>query len=158
MLSSERKERHLAGNRFLDRFAEEVDGFNRKTLGGSDLEEVCLSLGIELIERPFRSLHGIAIEFREYNYVYVNSLISEPFKVIAGFHELFHVLHHIGDGKRCLSTGGVFNLSKNEYQAQAAGVIALMPNRIVAEMSVEDMMREFEITRQIAEFRLRLSW
>lgn len=157
MLSSEQRTNSPGRSRFLDRFAEEVAGFNVRSLCLRDLEQQCEARNIDFIIRPLRTLHGIAIELHEFDFVYVNSLIPDPLKTIAGFHELFHILHHIGDTKRCLSTGGVSCLSKNEFQAQVVGVVALMPDSLVASMSVNDIMREFEVSRQIAEFRLLCS-
>lgn len=157
MLSSElEKNSPLPKVRFLDRFAKEVEGFNQLTLSTNDLQAACDARRIDLIEKPFRGLHGIAIEVRDFNYVYVNSLISSPLRTVAGFHELFHILHHIGDAKRCLSTGCVSNLSKNEFQAQCAGVLALMPLCLVINLTVEGMMGEFEIPRRLAEFRFNI--
>jgi Zn-dependent peptidase ImmA (M78 family) len=154
----ERKRLLKRRNSFLDKFAGGVEGFNQRALGIVDLEFFCLQHDIEIDEMQFRALHGIAVAISDCDYIYINSLISYPEKVIAGYHELFHLVQHIGtgDSTRCLSEGQVVNLSKNEFQAQAAGVIALMPDALVDGMSVEDMMREFEVSRRIAEFRLRL--
>lgn len=144
-------------NSFLEKFSVEVEGFNQKSLGLNQLIEICDGKKIELIEKPFRGLHGIAIEDRQHDYIFINQIISYSYKVIAGYHELFHILHHVGNGQECLSYGGVINLSKKEYQAQAVGVIALMPDVMIQGLSIEDLMREFDVSRRIAEFRFCLT-
>lgn len=140
----------------LSRFEQVVEGFNQRSLRLFDLVTICEALDIEIVEKRMRSLHGSAYEEDGFRFVYINSLISPAEQVVAGFHELFHIFHHIGDGKLCQSRGATVRLSKQEKQAQAAGVIALMPLGVVYELSIEEMMREFDVSRRLAEFRLMI--
>ena len=45
------------------------------------------------------------------------------------------------------------NLSRMEREAQIVGALALMPDPLVAGLSLEDMMREFGVSRITAQFR-----
>lgn len=103
-----------------------------------------------------RGLHGSAYEEDGYKFIYINPLVSRTEQITAGFHELFHIFNHAGDGRICMSRGATVRISKQEKQAQAVGVIALMPLPIVAQMTIEDMMREFDVPRKLAQFRFKV--
>jgi Zn-dependent peptidase ImmA (M78 family) len=141
---------------YFDRFAAHVDGFNRKPLRLCDLYAYCERQNIEVVEMQMRQLHGGAHEYEGFQFIYINSLITYSEQIIAGFHELFHTLNHVGNGELCFSYGRVNNLSKQEFQAQAVGVVALMPLTEVYEMTVDRMMYEYTVSRQIAELRFNI--
>lgn len=144
-----------SGN-YFDRFADRVEGFNQKSLRLYDLYNYCEGSGIEVVEKQMRQLHGGAHELEGYQFIYINSLISYSEQIIAGFHELFHVLNHVGNAELCFSYGKVNNLSKQEFQAQAIGVIALMPLPEVYDMTIDQIVSEFYVSRQIAQLRFNI--
>lgn len=144
------------GTSSLRRFALRVDGFNKRPLRLCDLYTICEDEGIEVIELQMRRLHGGAFEEDGYKFIFLNSLVSYAEQIVAGFHELFHTFNHVGDGVMCYSKGATQRLSKQEKQAQIAGVLALMPLSSVFQMTIEDMMREFDVSRKVAQFRFRI--
>ncbi len=144
------------GSQLIDRFSRLVPGFNRRSLALDDLYGLCDIHNIDVVHLPLRRVHGIAFEEDSYRCMYINRLLRIPFQIIAGFHEFCHFDYHTVDSRVCLSMGGLANLSKRERQAQAVGVVALMPAPLIVDMTVDDLMREFEVSRQIAEFRASL--
>jgi Zn-dependent peptidase ImmA (M78 family) len=146
----------MQNTRFIETVVSLIPEFNRCSLTLEDLERICEAQNIELLYRNMRLLHGMAIQCDGVDVLRLNKLISYSEQVIAGFHELFHFLFHPVDSQVCLSYGRICNISKRELQAQIVGVIALLPISLVYKMTVEDMMREFEISKEIALFRLKV--
>jgi Zn-dependent peptidase ImmA (M78 family) len=105
---------------------------------------------------PLRALHGAAVEEDGFQYLIINSLLRGAEKVIAGFHEFCHLTDHVLDVDVFHFTGNLWNVNKYERQANIVGVIALMPAPSIQGLSVEDIMREFGVRREIAEFRASL--
>lgn len=140
----------------IERFSRRIDGFNSRRLTLRDLDLLCSLQNIDVVFTRLRGLHGAALENEGYKYLYINSLLSEPEQVIAGFHEYCHLTDQVVDSNILLSTGGLWNVNKYERQAQIVGVVALMPKLVVEGMTVGDLMHEFGVRREIAEFRLSL--
>jgi hypothetical protein len=133
-----------------------IPDFNKRSLRLSDLHRICDELSIQVVQWQMRRLHGSAYEEDGYRFIYINPLISYSEQIVAGFHELEHIVSHVGNGEVCQSRGDTLRLSKQEKQAQMVGVIALMPITIVYGMTVEEMMREFDAPRKLAEFRFKI--
>jgi Zn-dependent peptidase ImmA (M78 family) len=140
----------------IDRFAERIEGFNVRSLTLGDLSRLCDERHIELVQTRMRSYHGVALEDDGYSYIYINSLLSEPERIIAGYHEYCHIADHCLDMSIRKSTGSFWNLTKYERQAQVIGTVALMPESWIRGLSVEGIGREFGVSRGIAEFRASL--
>lgn len=138
----------------VEHFMNALPYFNQRSLTLLDLEQFCRVKDIELLYRPMRFLHGMACEVDGCKVLRVNSLLPLSLKIISGFHELKHF--EFDNMDVCFSDGKLLNLSKIEYQAQKIGAIALMPDYQVLGKSIEDLMHEYEISRQIATFRLSL--
>jgi Zn-dependent peptidase ImmA (M78 family) len=141
----------------LDQFRLTIDGFNVRSQSLNDLGRLCDELEIEVVQMPLRRLHGVALEDDGYKYLYINSRLSGPEKVIAGFHEYCHLTSHSLEMSILKSTGGLWNLQKYERQAQIIGTVALMPDPALSGLSIEEVMQEFGVSRQIAEFRAGLA-
>lgn len=140
----------------IERFANRIHGFNMRRQSLCDLYDLCEPLDVEVVQKPMRKLHGAAIEDMGFHYIYINSLLSGPLKVIAGFHEFCHLTDHALNVEAFKSTGNLWNLSKFERQAQIIGVIAWMPSVEIEGLSIEQIMREYGVPRNVAEFRLSL--
>jgi Zn-dependent peptidase ImmA (M78 family) len=141
----------------LEQFRLTIDGFNVRSQSLNDLGRLCDELEIEVVQMPLRRLHGVALEDDGYKYLYINSRLSGPEKVIAGFHEYCHLTSHSLEMSILKSTGGLWNLQKYERQAQIIGTVALMPDPALSGLSIEEVMQEFGVSRQIAEFRAGLA-
>ena len=141
----------------LEQFRLTIDGFNVRSQSLNDLGRLCDELEIEVVQMPLRRLHGVALEDDGYKYLYINSRLSGPEKVIAGFHEYCHLTSHSLEMSILKSTGGLWNLQKYERQAQIIGTVALMPDPELSGLSIEEVMQEFGVSRQIAEFRAGLA-
>jgi len=140
----------------LEQFSLSIEGFNVRSQSLSDLNRLCDQLDIEVVQFPMRRLHGVALEDDGFKYLYINSRLTGPEKVIAGFHEFCHLTSHSLEMSVLKSTGGLWNLQKYERQAQIVGTIALMPDPSLVGLSIEDIMHEFGVSRLIAEFRAGL--
>ena len=141
----------------LEQFCHAIDGFNVRSQSLHDLGRLCDQLGIEVVQLPLRRLHGVALEDDGFKYLYINSRLSGPEKVIAGFHEYCHLTSHSLDMSILKSTGSLWNLQKYERQAQIIGAVALMPDPALSGLSIEEIMQEFGVSRQVAEFRAGLA-
>jgi Zn-dependent peptidase ImmA (M78 family) len=141
----------------LERFCLAIDGFNVRSQSLNDLRRLCDQLEIEVVHLPLRRLHGVALEDDGFKYLYINSRLSGSEKIIAGFHEYCHLTSHSLEMSILKSTGGFWNLQKYERQAQIIGTIALMPDPALPGLSIEEVMQEFGVSRQIAEFRASLA-
>ncbi|MGH9764681.1 MAG: ImmA/IrrE family metallo-endopeptidase, partial [Blastocatellia bacterium] len=100
--------------------------------------------------------HGCSFHEGGRPFIYINSLLSHPEQVIAGFHEFHHLTDHALNTDVFLSTGNLWNRSKYEYQAQVVGVLAYMPDPLVWGLSAEEIQSCFGVTRQLARFRASL--
>lgn len=151
-------ERRAAKNSsmLIERFSNRLPDFNRRSFSLPDLYNICDELEVNVGRIPMQYLHGCCFVEGNEVYLYVNSLLRGPEQVVAGFHEYCHITDHCFDVEVFESTGGLWNLNKRERQAQIIGVVALMPAPSIHGMNVEDIMREFGVRREIAEFRASL--
>lgn len=138
------------GRLWIDRLSRELPGFNEQPFNLLDLYRFCEQRGVLAEELPMRRLHGCSFYEDGDAFLMVNNLLSEPERIIAGFHELAHLLLHEPDDVFC-STGVLRNHRKIERQAQIVGVIALLPIRKLHE----DLS---DYPRQIVEYRQQIWW
>jgi len=135
-----------------------IPGFGTRSLSLPDLFATCEADSIEVFRTPFDSLHGCAFFEENTPFIFINSTLPAAEQVIAGWHEYDHLTRHILQSNcpyNCVftSSGGMVNLSRMEREAQIVGALALMPDPLVAGLSLEDMMREFGVSRITAQFR-----
>jgi Zn-dependent peptidase ImmA (M78 family) len=140
----------------IERFRRRLPGFNVRRFCLRDLYDLCSYRGIDIIQMPLRALHGAAAEEDGYQYIFINSLLQNTEKIVAGFHEFCHLTDHVLDVDVFHFTGSLWNVNKYERQANIIGVLALMPAPSIQGMTVEDIMRQFGVRREIAEFRASL--
>jgi Zn-dependent peptidase ImmA (M78 family) len=139
------------GKLWMDRLSQELQGFNQRPFTLDDLHEYCHWHGIFADEVRLRRLHGCCFYQGEMPCLIVNELLSAPEKIVAGYHELAHlILHDIGQEVFC-STGNLWNHAKVERQAQIVGLCALLPR----PMLDHDLS---EYPRQIVAARRRVWW
>jgi len=156
MRSSGRAKRRSSRGGLVGRFAALVPGFNERALDLEDLAAICDRVGIEVVEVPLRRYHGCAVYVDGLPFLYLNSLLAPPEKIIAGWHEFAHLVDHPPDLRVFTSTGGLWNLGKADRQAQAVGCLALMPDAEVWGLNLPEIMERYGVPRQVAEFRLDL--
>jgi Zn-dependent peptidase ImmA (M78 family) len=137
------------GKLWMDRLSQEVPGFNQRPFTLDDLHEYCFLNGIFADEVALRRLHGCCFYRGERPCLVINELLSNHEKIVAGYHELAHLLlHNIGQEVFC-STGNLWNHSKIERQAQIAGLVALLP-RTMLDQDLSDYPRKIvEYRREI---------
>lgn len=146
-----------ARNRLLfERARHYIEGLNveQQTLG--NLCHACEDRRIEVRRLPFRRAHGCSFYEGGQPFIYINSLLSIAEQTIAAHHEFVHIQEHAFEVEVFHSTGDLWNLSKYEYQAQAVGAVAWMPDPLIFGLGIEGIMREFGVSRRLAEFRLSL--
>ncbi|HKP85605.1 MAG TPA: ImmA/IrrE family metallo-endopeptidase [Blastocatellia bacterium] len=147
--------RRRGSDRFLvERFADWIPGWGRRQLALSDFYELAESLGVEIVEYPFRRDAGQAFWVGATPYVYYSSWLSGPEQVITCYHELAHILYHPSRPEVFKRTGDLWNMSKCDRQAEIVGVIAWIPD--TQRLSVEGLMEAYGVNREIAEFRAGL--
>jgi Zn-dependent peptidase ImmA (M78 family) len=83
--------------------------------------------------------------------------IFGPELIVTAFHELAHVLYHPAHPRIFRRAGNLWNWSKCHRQAEIIGVIAWMPLTIADGLSADELMREFGVRREVAEFRASLN-
>lgn len=141
----------------IRRFESRVNGFNRQPLTLDDLWFECEQRSILADQFPFRRIHGMSFTDGDgQQCLLINSLLSVPEQVIAGFHELTHLIDQADDVSVFLSLGNLWNHGKAERQAQTVGVIALMPDRLIVGLSASEISERWQVSRKLAEFRLSL--
>jgi len=141
----------------VDFFTKRIDGFNVQSLTSDDLALECERSGITILSDHFEKAHGGSLWVDEYPFIFLSDSLSEPEKVVTGFHEFCH-LEFDPPGDIFLSTGNLWNWQKAERQANIVGVIALMPDTEVIRMTVDRMMGYYGISRELAQFRFDLMW
>jgi Zn-dependent peptidase ImmA (M78 family) len=142
-------------------YTDRIPGFGSKSLALPDLFAVCEADGIEVFRTPFDRLHGCAFFQDDAPFIFINSTLPAAEQVIAGWHEYDHLTRHMLKTHcpyNCVftSSGSMVNLSRIEREAQIVGCLALMPHPLVVGLSLEDIMREFGVSRNTAEFRASL--
>jgi Zn-dependent peptidase ImmA (M78 family) len=126
----------------------------------ADLNRVCDSLGIEVVEYPLEDATGYVLWIAMSAHIYIADGLRGPEKVVTDFHELAHILYHPPHPEVFERTGGLWNTDKCQRQAEIVGVVAWMPEREVRGCTTEELMKKFGVSREVAAFRagLRLWW
>lgn len=145
-----------ASSDLIQRFEARLRGFNLRSLVLDDLLHECERRDIFVDLVPFQRIHGISFHDKGQPCLLVNSLLTDAEKIIAGYHELTHLLDQADDVSVFLSLGNLWNHSKAERHAQTVGVIALMPDAAVWGLTVDEISEQFQVSRKLAEFRLSL--
>lgn len=140
----------------LETLSQLIPDINRRSLTIEDFYQDAARFGIRAREMPLREIHGGSVYYRGRPYIRINRLLSPPEKVIAGYHELTHILAHAPELAPFMSSGSCWNHGRDERDAQTVGVIALMPSAAVVGREIEVLMEEFGVKREIAEYRLQL--
>lgn len=139
------------------RFSRRISGFNHRSLGLTDLYRECERRGIFADEIPLRRIHGCSFQDEDRQpCLLINALIAEPYRVVAGYHELAHLLDHPPDPGVLLSTGSLWNRSKAEFQAQAVGVVALIPRELIEKLDFGELAEEYAFPRDLIMFRAQI--
>ena len=148
------KQKNPANSLLLERFIARIPGFNERRQTLNDLVFLCdvLDIYFDLIE--ISPLHGLSLAEKGEFYLFVNSHLPPSLQVIAGFHELAHILDHPLNAHQ--ANGHLWNYDKLERQAQTIGVVALMPESLLAGADVTEVMERFDVPFDIAMFRLSL--
>lgn len=139
----------------LSRFAALVPEFGERTLDLDDLHHLCEAETIETVEIPMRQAHGFSWTDPGGDCIYINQLITPSQKIIAGWHERLHLACHPTDARVLASLGPLASKVRWEIEADAAGVIALIPRRDLC-LSVGEIAARYRIARKVVEFRLQL--
>lgn len=140
----------------IRRIEARISGFNLRSLTLDDLNFECERRGIIADGIPLAAIHGYSMCDDDGAAMIINSLLSQPEQIIAGFHELTHLIDQADDPGIFLSNGNLWNRAREERDANIIGVIALMPDREVAGLSACDIMERWQVSRAVAEFRLSL--
>lgn len=114
-------------------------------------------LGIPADEFPMRSLHGCTFPDDDgERTIRINSLVSEPERIIAGFHEIVHNILHATEGEIYASMGPLWNHRKDEHEAEMIGVLALLPLSEIAGMTPEEIAGVYRLPLKTAKFRMQV--
>ena len=148
------KPKNPANNLLLERFIRRIPGFNERRQTMKDLIFLCDVLDIYFDLIDIAPLHGISLAEKGKFYLFVNAHLPPSLQVIAGFHELAHILDHPLNAHQ--SNGHLWNYDKLERQAQTVSVVALMPGPLLAGCDVGEVMAHFDVPFDIAMFRLSL--
>lgn len=146
-------------DRFLvERITQLIPGWGVKQLTLDTLEKYCATQSIICTELPLIEADGYAFYQHRIPHIYYSSRLPYPQKVITGYHELCHILIDAPDPEmfkrqnpRC------WNFNKWDRKAEIVGVVAWMPETRARGLSVEELMREFDVSRDSAEFRASLN-
>jgi hypothetical protein len=76
---------------------------------------------------------------------------------ITANHETAQILYHPSHPKVFERSGNLWNWSKCNRQAEIVGAVAWMPLATADGLSVDELMREFGVRREVAEFRASLN-
>lgn len=134
-----------------------IPDLNTRPLALQDFYAIADNLGIDADEMPLRRLHGCSFPDDDGDRVIrVNSLITEPQRIIAGFHELGHVALHTLDGVVFASLGPLWNHRRDECEAEMIGVLALMPLSAISEMNPNLIAAKFRVPKKTAKFRVQV--
>jgi Zn-dependent peptidase ImmA (M78 family) len=101
--------------------------FGRRSLTLHDLERECASRSITLFEIPMRRLHGLSWTDEDGAFICLNKNLYPASKLLAGWHELFHVLLHVTQKRLLASRGEFWNRAREEAEAHAMAAIAVCP-------------------------------
>jgi len=149
-----RQPKSHASNLLLERFMRRIPGFNERRQTLKDLTFLCDVLDIYFDLLEIAPLHGLSVAEKGEYFLFVNSHLPPSLQVIAGFHELAHILDHPLNAHQV--NGHLWNYDKLERQAQTIGVVALMPGPLLAGADVTEVMERFDVPFDIAMFRLSL--
>ncbi len=143
------------GKLWMDRLSQQLEGFNQRPFTLDDLHQYCYTHGIYADEVRLRRLHGCCFYHGQVPCLVISAGLSPMEKIVAGYHELAHLLlHEVGTEVFC-STGNLWNEVKIERQAQIAGVIALLP-RTMLNQDLSDYPRQLVAFRRRVWLELRM--
>jgi len=83
--------------------------------------------------------------------------IDGPELLISAWHEVCHLLYHPAEKAPFTRYGNLWNWSKCDRQAEIIGVMAWMPHGPADLMTPDELMKEFGVRREVAEFRASLN-
>jgi Zn-dependent peptidase ImmA (M78 family) len=101
--------------------------FGRRSLTYQDLESECIKRDICLYEVPMRRLHGLSWTDDDGAFICLNRNLYPAAKLLAGWHELAHILLHPTERHLLASRGDLWNRRKEESEAHAVAAIAVCP-------------------------------
>lgn len=113
--------------RILSQVRALIPQFGICSLSFSDLRAECERRDICLYESPLEWLHGCAWSDPRGTRICLNRNLYPEAKLLAGWHELAHVLLHPIETSVLLSLGRWTNRNKWEAEADAVAVIAVLP-------------------------------
>ena len=77
------------------------------------------------------------------HYIAINSHLTQPKKLFVMFHELAHYLMHAPDRGATASFHGIGKKTREEFEADAFAVCALIPRTMIEHRSVQELI-DFE--------------
>jgi len=145
-------------DRFLvERFRQWIPGWSQQQLSFAGFLDFCDWLGIRVMRCRLLDAYGYAFWIGATPYIYLSNHIGGPELVITSWHEVCHILYHPSHPEVFKRTGNLWNWSKCHRQAEIIGVMAWMPHGVADEMATDELMREFGVRREVAEFRASLN-
>jgi len=144
--------------KLIDFYNRRISGFNERSLTFDDLVRECNRSGITILTLKLRRARGGALWANEDPYLILSSSLSEPDLIITGFHELYHLQCNPPGAEILFSDGNLSDLRSAEQQANAVGLVALMPDFEVVRMSVDRIKNYYGIGRELAQRRHDILW
>jgi Zn-dependent peptidase ImmA (M78 family) len=147
---------HATQTSLIERMGRQIAGFNERPLTLDDFYRECDRRGITAEEVRLRQLHGFALYDGGTPGIVLNSLLGAPDRTVAAFHELTHVLDQVPFPHVCMSRPDNWNRSKQERQAQAVGLVAVIPRRLLIDLTLDEIAAEYGYPRRLVAERMQL--
>jgi hypothetical protein len=139
----------------LSRFDALVPEFGKRSFSLDDLHDQCSLDKIDVVEMEMALGHGLSWTDRGGDCTYVNRLITPSQRIIAGWHEYCHIQCHPTEARVLASLGPLANRTRWEVEANAVGIIALIP-RVALQAPAIEIAHEYCVIQEVTDYRLQL--
>lgn len=137
------------------RLENELEGYNRRSLTETDLDQACDLAGVVLIYHPLPA-HGLLFRRHDCPVIAVNQALPPVMKTFVGFHEYFH--HRLHPGQVHTYRAGPNWLDQVEPQASVLAALAVAPTPLVEQsLRLNSLTADLaDLPGELIQFRLRI--
>lgn len=137
--------------RFLiDKISRILPDWNVCPLKEDDFHRLCRRFKIRVVEMPL-TVGGFYYRIGGRDFIAINSRLRPHEKLAVMFHELGHFLFHAPETGTTVNFHGVGRRTRQECEADAFALCALVPRGWVTDRSPQDLIDEGISPRTVAE-------
>ena len=137
---------------FLDKISKLRCHWNKKPLNEHDFYRLCRRQKVGVQEMPLR-VSGFYYCVLGKHYIAIDSKLKHHEKLFVMFHEFAHYLMHVPDTNETANFHGIGKKNRNEIEADAFAICALIPKPWIENRSIQELIEEEGLPVEIVKER-----